>query len=71
MQFDNGTIYVSSSASNPTPQTYPLWFARTGAGSFSLTGRLQRFGWIKGAILTADERTWLYNSGSGRKYSEL
>lgn len=71
-QVDNGTIYVSPSASNPNPTSNGLGFGQAGTSPSSrLNGRLQRWGWIKGAILTADERTWLYNGGAGRTYSDF
>lgn len=70
LQIDNGTVNVSSAESNPSPQANKLAFGSNGAGNY-MKGRLQRWGWIKGAILTADERTFLYNSGSSRKYSEI
>lgn len=72
LQIDDGAVNVSSSASNPSPNLSPLVFGANGTGgSGYLNGRLQRFGWIKGAILTAAERTWLYNSGAGRTYAEI
>ena len=72
MQINDGAVNVSASSSNPSPNTYDLAFGRNGSSpSEYLTGRLQRWGWIKGATLTADERAWLYNSGAGRTYAEL
>lgn len=71
LQLDNGTIAVSSTVSNPTANTVQLIFGRDYANSYKVTGRMQRWGWIKGAIPTADERTYLYNAGAGRKFAEL
>lgn len=72
MQVDNGTIYVSASASNPTAGANTLAFGQAGSStSARLSGRIQRWGWIKGSFLTADERTYLYNSGTGRTWTEL
>ena len=35
-----------------------------------MDGRLDQVGVWK-RVLTADERTWLYNSGNGRSYTEI
>lgn len=71
LQLDNGTVVASTASSNPNTNSTELTFGRDLANSFKMTGRLQRWGWIKGAILTAAERTFLYNSGTGRTYAEL
>lgn len=72
MQIDNGPVNVSSSASNPSPGSNDLVFGANGnSGVGYLSGRLQRWGWIRGAILATDERTWLFNSGAGRTYAEM
>lgn len=42
----------------------------TGSGSGESIGYWDQF-FIFNDILTTDEKTWLYNSGSGRAYSEL
>lgn len=71
LQLDNGAIAVSTGASNPGGNGIALTFARDYASAYRMTGRLQRWGWIKGAILTADERAYLYNSGAGHTFAEL
>lgn len=72
IQVNNGTVYASTSASNPSDTASALGFGQIGSTTNNrLSGRLQRWGWAKGAILTSGERTWLYNSGSGRTYAEL
>lgn len=38
---------------------------------FMLNGRIQDFGWIKGASLTDEEMAWLYNDGAGRTYADI
>lgn len=68
---DNGTVAVSSLASNPTPQNLPIEYAITGSGIDLLTGRLSRFGWINGDFLTPTEITWMYNVGLGRDWLEI
>lgn len=71
LQLDNGAVAASTGASNPDPNGTSLIFGRNAANNYPMTGRLQRWGWINGAILTEDERTWLYNAGAGRTYAEL
>lgn len=73
LEIDNGTVNLSASASSPSDTINELGFATAAGsgGSSLLTGRLQRWGWIKGNLLTPTERTWLYNSGAGRTWAEL
>lgn len=70
LQVNDGTIYASASASDPSPGNKALQFGRD-SGSASLAGRLQCWGWIKGGFLDSTERTYLYNAGSGKTYAEL
>lgn len=71
LQIDDGTIYVSSSATNPAQTTSSLFFGSAGHTVNFLRGRVQRWGWIKGAILDPTERTYLYNSGTGKTLAEI
>lgn len=73
MQADNGAINVSASVSSPADTLHSLGFATAGGsvGTSLFTGRLQRWGYIKGAILTPTERAYLYNGGSGVTWAEL
>ena len=72
MQLNNGAVAVSSSASNPSDTSTPFAFGQAGSNSIGrATMTMQRWGWIKGDILTAEEREWLYNSGQGRTLAEL
>lgn len=71
LQLDNGTVISSAGASNPSGTDAPLFFARNQAGNYRMSGRLQRWGWMNGEILTADERAWLFNGGSGRTFAEV
>lgn len=71
LQVNNGTVFVSSSASNPAQTTSSLWFGSAGHSTNFLSGRLQRWGWIRGAILTTDEKTYLYAAGAGKTYAEI
>lgn len=70
LQINNGTVYVSESASNPSGAV-PFVIGGTLSESFEMAGRVNHVGFTSGSILTADERTWLYNSGSGRTAAEL
>ena len=70
LQIDNGTIYVSTSASNPSG-TVPFTVGGNLSTSYEMSGRVNHVGFTSGSILTADERTWLYNSGAGRTAAEL
>lgn len=72
VQVNAGAVYSSTGVSNPTPQTHPMRFGvSSSGGTHRLPGRLQRWGWIKGDILTPAERAWLYNGGVGRTYAEI
>lgn len=71
LQIDNGAIAESAGASNPNPNSADLFFGGNYAATYIMNGRLQRWGWINGAILTADERAWIFNGGSGRTFSEV
>lgn len=71
--YNNGTPSAAGSTSNPSAGTsgFALGASSGATNTQRMTGRLQRWGWIKGSYLTSDERNWLYNSGSGRTYAEL
>jgi hypothetical protein len=72
LQIDSGTPAASAGTTNPSDTGNHLGFGQAGSSTTSrMTGRLQRWGFIKGAILTADERAYLYNSGAGRTYAEI
>ena len=73
LQINDGTITASAVSSTPNPSNgHQLGFGQAGSSASSrLNGRVQRFGYIKGAFLSATERTWLYNGGAGRTYAEL
>lgn len=71
--YNNGTVAAAPTSSNPSAGSSWLGLGCSSAQTNQqrMTGRLQRWGWIKGAYLTSDERNWLYNSGNGRTYAEL
>jgi len=75
VQIDNGEVTVNSLDMSPVTTSTNFALGGTGgpsyAGYFGLNGLMQYCGWIKGDILTEEERTWLYNSGQGRTYAEI
>lgn len=71
VQVNNGSVADAGAASNPSVQTHATTLGGSTAGNNRMTGRLQRWGWIKGGILTPAERAWLYNGGAGRTYTEI
>lgn len=72
MQLNNGTVAVSSNVSNPYDTSTPFAFGQAGSHTIGrATMTMQRWGWIKGAILTEGEREWLYNNGQGRTFAEI
>lgn len=72
LSVDNGPTVVSSTAPTP-PAVGDTYFAVASLdGTYEMfPSRSSRWGYIRGGILTADERTWLYNSGSGRDFAEI
>lgn len=70
IQLDNGVVGVSDGPSNPTPRSSLLQLGTAQGVSF-MNGRLSRWGFIKGDLLTQDEMTWMINSGQGRDYAEI
>ena len=71
LQVDDGTIYTSSSAAAYVLNAGPLKIGSSDGVNPGFFGAMQRFGWIRDAFLTAEERAWLYNSGSGRTIYEI
>jgi hypothetical protein len=72
LQVDNGTVYETASASSGAV-TFAgvISFGANTAGGGAIGGRLSRWGVMRGSFPNADERTYLYNSGSGRNFDEL
>jgi hypothetical protein len=67
---NNGTVYESAGTlASPLQSNYPLSLGALTATSSFLNGSMDEVTYHK-RVLTADERTWLYNSGAGRTYSE-
>lgn len=67
IQLDNGTVYDSGSALSGTPPVGTNIYIGIDSQFASLDGEVDEVGvWNK--ILTADEKTELYNSGNGKTY---
>ena len=68
----NNVFDTDSGPSNGVrDHTNSLYFARDGAGLFYYDGLIDEVFIYKDRLLDAAERTWLYNSGSGRTYVDL
>lgn len=61
----NSTAHSGGVASTSSPFAMGTW-----AGFSYHDGRLDQAGFWK-RVLTADDRTWLYNAGAGRSYADL
>jgi hypothetical protein len=69
---NNGTVNAGSALSNALKNTTAAVYLGTASdGAYQPhDGLLDEVGiWRK--VLTSDERTWLYNSGSGRSYADI
>ena len=65
---NNGTPNTAAYSGGVRDGTAAFELGRSGGGNY-LNGRLDNVAvWKK--VLSADQRTWLYNSGLGRRYSE-
>ena len=69
VQVNGGTVYSLSYSSGVYTATSPLHFGNQ-YSSGHYDGLMDEACFWK-RVLTADERTWLFNSGNGRSYSEL
>lgn len=68
IQINNGTTYQTNSSYNAN--TSAVFTVGMANGALFFTGLVDEVAFYQ-RLLTADERTWLYNSGNGRSYSEL
>jgi len=69
----DGTLQSSSGATTTqaiNTGTGDLYFGREASGSIGYDGDIDECRYWN-RVLTADEITWLYNSGSGRSYSDI
>jgi hypothetical protein len=60
-----------SSTTGVHDNTNRLYFGRDGSGVYYVDGFIDEAYIYKGRLLGTAERTWMYNSGYGRTYSEL
>ena len=69
IQVNNGTVSTVSYSSGAMDSTYALTIGGYMNGSSIMEGRIDEVALYK-RVLTAAERTWLYNNGSARTYTE-
>ncbi|HEY3473661.1 MAG TPA: LamG domain-containing protein, partial [Anaerolineales bacterium] len=70
IQVNNGTVNSISYAGGAMDTTFPLSIGAHSNGSYGFDGRIDEVALYK-RVLTASERTWLYNRGFGRNFAEL
>lgn len=67
----NTALTTGATSGTPADESATLRFGQnTATTDGELNGRLDEVAFWK-RMLTADERTWLYNGGSGRSYADL
>lgn len=71
IQVDNGTPNTISYSSGVFVGTANPNIGAAGDGILVHDGFIDQLGFWNGRVLDADDRSFLYNSGSGRAYSEL
>lgn len=69
IQVNNGSINSQNYIDPNVPNSDPLRLSKRGDG-FPFSGCEDSIGFWK-RVLTPTERTWLYNAGAGRSYSDL
>ncbi|MBI5295074.1 MAG: hypothetical protein HY869_06330 [Chloroflexi bacterium] len=70
IQIDNGAVNTASYSSGAMDSTYPLSIGAHADKSYTFKGLVDEVSLYK-RVFSAYERSWLYNAGSGRAYSEL
>lgn len=73
ISINDGTVDTATYTGTPNTKTANLSLGRlghTGTVQYYLNGKLDEVAWFN-RTLTADEITWLYNSGAGRTYGDL
>jgi RHS repeat-associated protein len=70
IQVNNGTVSSASYTSGAMDTTYSLTIGAHVDGTSGLDGLVDEVALYK-RVLTASERTWLYNRGFGRNFAEL
>lgn len=71
LRIDDATTFASPGTASATPNSTQFSIGSFQGASSRMVGRAQRAGWIKGGVLTADEITYLYNSGNSKTYAEV
>ncbi len=70
IQIDNGAVNTANYSSGAMDSTYPLSIGAHANKTYVFKGRVDEVSLYK-RVFSAYERSWLYNAGSGRAYSEL
>jgi RHS repeat-associated protein len=70
IQVNNGTVSSVSYTSGAMDTTYPLSIGAHSNGSYGFDGRIDEVVLYK-RVLNSAQRSWLYNNGAGRTYSDL
>ena len=70
IQIDNGTPTTASYTAGVVDSTYPLSIGGHVNSTYIFNGRIDEVTLYK-RVLSASERSWMYNSGTGRAYSEV
>lgn len=71
ISINNGALETAAAPASVHQGTRPLWGGIHDYISAVLDGGLCSWGFWKGRVLSTTERTWMYNGGNGRRYSEL
>ncbi len=69
IQLDNGTVQSVSYSGGALDTAQPMSVGAFANGVYVLDGRIDELALYK-RVLTATERTWLYNAGRGRTYAD-
>ncbi|MFZ5881280.1 MAG: protein-glutamine glutaminase family protein [Chloroflexota bacterium] len=70
IQIDNGTPVSVSYSGGAIDSTYPLVIGAHVGGSYGFNGLVDEVALYK-RYLNADERSWLFNAGASRSYTEV
>lgn len=70
LQIDNGTRFTTSWSGGTQNESAALFLGYDQFSESFWDGLLDEWGFWK-KVLTPTERTWLYNSGSGRSYADI
>ncbi|MBI3175912.1 MAG: hypothetical protein HYZ25_19495 [Chloroflexi bacterium] len=70
IQIDNGTVSSASYSGGAMDTTYPLSIGGHANSTYVFNGRIDEVSLYK-RVLNTNERTWLYNAGAGRTYTDL